>query len=582
MPTEPPSALRPRAPRRLRGHTLVLVPTSLLLLAALAAITLLSYRSAVTRLVAERQESAAKLASRLASTARERGLADQPALALALPPGAAAAIYAPDGTERWSLGFAGPAERDRSLPAPTSLAEPRVQGPDGEVGDVVRALAPFAAAGGRWVVRLELPAPTLAGPARSLAILTPLVFGLSAAIALLTVFFLRTLTRPYDEMLARAREAGSPAAAGGDVDFLLATFDRALAALAAPTGNDLVNLERALGDQIENGLLLFDRAGRLLAANPAAAELLGGLRLAPGSAVDELLASQPALRATLAPAVAAARSLARATARVTHGAGTRDLGLTVQALGGVGGAEPRGTLVLFADITDFSRREAEARLGESLAQLGELSAGVAHELRNSLATLAGYLELIARRELPPAARTELGEARRETQALARVVDDFLAFARPSSGPLAPLDLVALVERAVADPALGGAAVELTVEGAPLATTGDPQLLQRALRNLLLNAVEASRERGGTPVEVHLGRTADQAQITIADRGPGIPAEILSRLFQPFASARPGGAGLGLALARRIVLLHGGELELVNRDGGGAIARLRLRVVTSAT
>jgi two-component system C4-dicarboxylate transport sensor histidine kinase DctB len=116
-------------------------------------------------------------------------------------------------------------------------------------------------------------------------------------------------------------------------------------------------------------------------------------------------------------------------------------------------------------------------------------------------------------------------------------------------------------------------------------SGDPQLLERAFRNLLHNAAEAGRQVAGTgsaaggpeapEVEVALAGVEDGLEVTVADRGPGVPAELRERLFQPFASGRPGGVGLGLALARRILVLHGGRLELEQRPGGGTVARALL-------
>ncbi len=571
---------------RLREQALVWLPTSLLLLAALAAVTLLSFRASVAATLAERREQAGRVAARLAELVATRGTSDARALALALPPGAAAAVYAADGSERWSFGYAGPFERGRGRPIPARVAAPTVDGPDATVGEVVRALAPLVTDEGRWIVRVELPTPALAGQLRSLRILTPLVFAVSLAVALLAVLFLRALMRPYEQLLARARAAGSLPPTRGradEVEALLATFDRALAALAAPPAGDLAHLERTLGDQIESGLLLFDREGSLLAANPAASDLLAGIRLAPGTPVAELFAPQPALLEAAGAAISGVRSLARATARVTRPGGeVLELGLTVQALAGAAGGSARGTLVLFADVTEFARREAESRLGESLAQLGELSAGVAHELRNSLATLGGWIELATRRELPAEAERELAEARRETSALARVVDDFLAFARPGPGALERLDVSELVTRAIDDPALAGTAIHLAPPPRALVVSGDAQLLARALRNLLRNASEAAQQTGGLPLEIRVDPVGDQVELSIADRGPGIPPALLARLFQPFASGRPGGAGLGLALARRIAHLHGGSLSLANREGGGAVATLRLPLDVSVT
>ena len=104
--------------------------------------------------------------------------------------------------------------------------------------------------------------------------------------------------------------------------------------------------------------------------------------------------------------------------------------------------------------------------------------------------------------------------------------------------------------------------------------GDPQLLERAVRNLLHNAVQAEREAGRSgPVEVSVVLQPEGVEVAVADRGPGLPAEIRERLFHPFATGRPGGVGLGLALAHRIVVLHGGRIRLEDRPGGGTQALL---------
>ncbi|MEO7973941.1 MAG: ATP-binding protein, partial [Thermoanaerobaculia bacterium] len=346
---------------------------------------------------------------------------------------------------------------------------------------------------------------------------------------------------------------------------------------------------------------------RLLAANPAAVELLGGAPHAAGepaaTAAGLALAAHPALAGAVSTAIADGRSIARASVAIERAGRRVELGWTLQALrpaankrgegereGAGGGA---GFLVLFADVTDLTRRETEERFATGLAQLGELSAGVAHELRNSLATVQGYLALAARRELPDEAREEIAEARREASELERIVDDFLTFARPGRGAVEPVDLAALLLRATHDPALGAVPFELVTSPVPLPPiAGDPHLLQRALRNLLLNAAQATLRRAGAggstesrhceAVVVGLSRDGDDAMITIDDRGSGISPQIRDRLFEPFASGRAGGAGLGLALARRIVLMHGGGLELRSREPYGTRAAVRLPLGESVT
>ena len=136
--------------------------------------------------------------------------------------------------------------------------------------------------------------------------------------------------------------------------------------------------------------------------------------------------------------------------------------------------------------------------------------------------------------------------------------------------------------------VAGVTVELATAGAAApAIAGDPHLLQRALRNLLLNAAQATLAHAGgsglcAPIVVTLRREGDTAVITIDDRGGGLAPGIRDRLFEPFASGRPGGAGLGLALARRIVVMHGGSLALLPREPHGVRAEIRLPLGDSDT
>jgi signal transduction histidine kinase len=230
-----------------------------------------------------------------------------------------------------------------------------------------------------------------------------------------------------------------------------------------------------------------------------------------------------------------------------------------------------------AALTRAGRADRE-RLATTLAQLGELAAGFAHELRNGLATLTGYLSLLEREPPPGEAAGYLKEIRRESDHLTRVLADFLAFARPERLRLESLDPSALLERAARDPALGDVAVEVAAAPASLPPiAGDAHLLERALRNLLDNAARAHREAGASgPIEVISRATPEGLEIAIADRGPGLPEGPVERLFDPFVSGRAGGVGLGLPLAQRIVALHGGTLRLEGRrDGPGTRAVLAL-------
>jgi len=567
---------RPRPPGGLRREAPVMLAAALALFVALAGATLLVYRDGVARLEAERQGEAEALAERLARELQRRGSGRLDELLALAPPGAALALFGADGALVDALGYAAPPTLDVGGLAPGTLAGAAAVGPERAGGPVVVAVAPLASGAERRWVRVDLPAVTLAAQQRSVALLTPLVLGLSLAAAAVVFLFVRALSRPYETLLARAREAGAPVDERDELAGLVATFDRALAAMGPSPGapGALDRLQSAFGTELDGGFLLLDREGALLAATPTAGELLGIAAPEVGAPLERALAGRPELAALLAAAVRSGRPLPRGAARVERAGHAATLGVTAEPLRGEGG-RPRGWLVVVADLTELERRAAQERLAEGLAQLGELSAGVAHELRNSLATLSGWVSLARRRPQDEATADCLDEIARETAQLTRVVEDFLAFARPGTRRLEALDLAALLGRAAQDPRLAEPGVTVRAAG-PAPFRGDPELLERALRNLLVNAVEAERAAGGrAPIEAALEARGGEWQIAIADRGRGVAEEVRARLFEPFASGRPGGAGLGLALARRIVVLHGGSVALEDRPGGGTVARVSL-------
>jgi signal transduction histidine kinase len=565
----------------LRREVLILLPVALLLLVVLSTFTLFSYRNAIALLAGERQQEAARVAravvDRLASSP-ERAVPSQLDLRQPAPAARGVALIDARGQAIALLGEL-PAAGLLDPAGGRPIDQPAGFGPDDSSPDTVIGFAPLGRGAGRRYVRVDLPARVLASQRRSLTVLTIAVMSINAALAVLLLFFLRHLLSPWETLLARARQVGGAGAAGEDeIEFLLITFDRALTSLAGRQGrspeDDIAALERTLSASLRSGLLLIDREGRVLALNAVGAALLGAELPEPGAPLAEVLAGQPELREILAAAVAEGTAPQRQECAVRSGpdgAEALTVGLTVHPLRRDDG-EVRGLLVLFADLTEAQRRAEEGRLAESLAQLGEMAGGVAHELRNGLATLRGYLTLIERRPDEDSIADFLSEIRGEADHLERVLQDFLSFARPGTARVRELSLDRLLRRAAADPALDG--VEVRVRGEDVVLRGDPQLLERAVRNLLHNAVEAEREVGRRgPIEVAIALEPEGAEIAIEDRGPGLPDEIRARLFHPFATGRRGGVGLGLALAHRIVVLHGGRIRLDDRPGGGTRALL---------
>lgn len=575
--SSPPSSGRLRL--GLRRETSILLPIAMLLVIGTAVFTLFSYRNGLGVLAEERRAEAERLARSAAAGWSEDSTTSSARLRGFAPQALGVAVVEADGTIAFQTSDLQP------LPPP-NLAEggSTARGPDASLPDRVSGYARLPGSPARYL-RVDLPAAALVAQRSGLRLLLPITLLVSTGALILVVLFGRHVLAPYDALLDRARAAGAlDEHAVDEIAALLKTFERALAEPARRNADDdIAALERTLAPSLESGLLLLDREGRVVALNPAGVAILGTATPAPGTPLDAAFPALPAIAAALSPALTRGATSSRHEVEIERRGERRSLGITVHALRRDDGVV-RGYLALFADLTALRRKEDEGRVAESLAQLGELTAGLAHELRNSLATLRGYLTLIERRPEEERLADYMAEIRRESEHLQRVLEDFLSFARPGSARLESVDLEALLRRVALDPALGGAAVDLADDPSPLPLLrADPQLLERALRNLLHNAVEAQHAAGNSaPVRVSAERAGDDLRIAIEDAGPGVPADLQDRLFLPFASARPGGVGLGLALAHRIVTLHGGRLTLEPLASGGTRALVILPLLGRGT
>ena len=243
--------------------------------------------------------------------------------------------------------------------------------------------------------------------------------------------------------------------------------------------------------------------------------------------------------------------------------------------------KPRQYLAIRSDITP--RKAAEAQLADqaALAQLGQLAAVVAHEVRNPLAGVKGTLQVLRTRPLVEDRDKQIIDTMIERlDALNDKVQDMLRFARPRTPSIGPVDVQGLLPDVIesARAAAGKGSAPVTITGEHAAVYADPEMLRAVLLNLVLNALQAS---GSAPVEIMVNANGDTCRIAIADRGPGIPAEEINRVFDAFFTTKKSGTGLGLAIVKRLTDLQAGEVTLRRRDGGGTIADVTLPLVGSA-
>jgi two-component system CheB/CheR fusion protein len=239
-----------------------------------------------------------------------------------------------------------------------------------------------------------------------------------------------------------------------------------------------------------------------------------------------------------------------------------------------GNGKPRQYLAIRYEIT--ARKQAEARLREqaALAQLGQLAAVVAHEVRNPLAGLRATLQVIDRRVSEPRDRSAIAAMIQRIDGLNDKLEDLLLYARPKPPRRQAVDVKTLLRDVVTSAQISTGRPEgsIPVSGDPVKALADPDMLRAALLNLTLNACQVAP---GGSVDVRVAISGNRCCIAVYDRGPGIPPEIRDRIFEPFFTTRVNGTGLGLAIVKRLMELQDGTVELRDREGGGTIAEVTI-------
>jgi PAS domain S-box-containing protein len=402
--------------------------------------------------------------------------------------------------------------------------------------------------------------------------LTALVAGL-VGILVFAVLRLAAAARDTRRHLGeRGLESALLSQALEDAIGQLKAQERAMAARAEASEQ----LSHQIVASLTAGLVVTGLDGAVRIVNPSSRRLLGlGEGPLEGRVADVLGPASP-ITAVIdeclregQPIVRRALELNDPRTAVTH------VGVTVSPLVGDTGA-PTGVICLFTDLTAVVDLEEQLRLKDTLSRLGELTAGLAHEFRNGLATVHGYARLMNAEALPPPERKYLDALRAETDSLGQVVTNFLNFARPAQLAPGPVDLGQIARRIAdeirADIAPSGG--QITVAGSWPVVEGDEVLLRQAFSNLARNAVEACAEAGITAdvrIEAGVDQAGRQVRVQVVDNGPGIEPGLRERVFRPFFTTRARGTGLGLALVQKIVVTHNGRIQAAPGPGGQGTA-----------
>ncbi len=336
-------------------------------------------------------------------------------------------------------------------------------------------------------------------------------------------------------------------------------------------------LNSEIVESLSSGLLVVASDGQLLILNPAGRRLLNSAETAVGRSYRDVLPE--ALAHVIGECLKVGVPVFRRTVQVGPAeCAPAVLGVSVSPLS----THPHGAICLFTDLTPVVEMEEQLRLKEGLARVGELTAGIAHEFRNGLATIHGYARLLDLNALPRSFHPHVLGIRQETEALGEVVTNFLNFARPQQLMLSPIDVRAIAERA-ADEVRGEARArggDVTVKGAFPVVEGDDVLLRQAFSNLLRNAVEACVDVSRVPQVVIEGRLEPgHVRVLVEDNGPGVAPQDRERIFRPFVTTKGRGTGLGLALVQKIIVTHNGRIQVGVAAGGGASFQILLPVAT---
>ena len=386
--------------------------------------------------------------------------------------------------------------------------------------------------------------------------------------------------------------------------------------LAQERAQESERLTEEVTRNMPTGLLLVAATGSITSANPAAEQALGQHPLRYRS-YKEILGGDSDFTHMLTACLRDGKTIQRGEVEhLTRDGEVRRLGVTISpiyrssrntgvratssASGDLESApemKANGALCLMSDLTELTALQKQIRWKENLASLGEMSAGIAHEFKNALATISGYAQMIRSEAQSGDIHESAERILDQTRALTHVVTEFLRFAKPLEICYETVSMKTVIERVVEDVREAFPRCKIESEGTFLDLPGDEALLRQALLNLARNAAESVNSNtlsgdavsgdstsGATvsgkvdkvesPRIVLSGTLEDLGgrkwqRISIGDNGPGIPENDLPKIFLPFYTTKTEGTGLGLAIVQKVALQHGGSIEARNRSTGGA-------------
>jgi len=400
------------------------------------------------------------------------------------------------------------------------------------------------------------------------------------------LFLLRWLLRPYHQLVGEAQRASvsDQIKSQDEAEFVLETFQSVVAQLqeqrkaleqlsseARERASSAEKFSERIVASLPSGLIAFDGAGLSMAINTPGRLLLELNGTALGEPYKQLFGPYEELAKMVGDCLQTGNVYRRTEIEAVSPNGTlRRLGATIAPIDLPPERGPRGALCLLTDITEVTELREQVALKNNLESLGEMSAGLAHEFKNAIATLQGYAQLLQSLDLNDKAQVAAESLLNEVRNLSGMVTAFLNFARPQPLQLEEVSLSEVIDDCAAElaPLFQELNVKLVVDSEASLVQADERMLRLALLNLMRNGAEANP---GGSVQVR----AVLQSIEVRDSGPGISVNDMQKIFIPFFTTKAKGHGIGLALTHRIVTQHGGTLTAANSPEGGAVFTINL-------
>lgn len=427
-----------------------------------------------------------------------------------------------------------------------------------------------------------------------------LLFQTIFVICLLAIFwyFIRIVVRPYETLIQEIKKSPDNVKPRADsyqdeISFLVGSFkdvirqlqekERQLAGMHQEARQRADFSEKYARDVLAGlpqAVLSLDQHGFFLDGNPAIESLLGRKKVALLNLDYGAIFNQsPGLTAIIKDFFQNHAPVSvQGVALVLPAGEERLLQVSISPLTNPQGVF-YGAACVLEDLTSQNQLQQQLQTRENLATLGEMAAGIAHEFKNSLSTISGYSQMILGNARPGAEQKRAAALVQEVEGMARVISDFLEYARPMPADRTPLALDRLLEELLAAFREKYPDIEFRAELGPADVLGEHHLLKKAFHNLFLNAVQAIEIRKGDSGKLVWVRleflSGKMIRVQVEDNGPGMDDKTLGRVFTPFFTTRPDGTGMGMAVVQKIVAIHEGSILIRSELGRGTTVEVDL-------